>query len=141
MQFQIVKVPEISAFRQRFIARKHDSKLSFDHAVLILVANTHHQRGAAIQRRDYHRPAKHDARDGAREADENQSGHHREQKHARHDFEGGDDVTVQSLRIHVAVAHSGQRLDTEEEAVEKPVWRRPGNTISAKAVKNREKQI
>src|SRR4030095_530178 len=60
LQFQIVKVPEIAALEQRFVTRKHDSKLGFDQAVMILVANTHHQSGSAIQGRDYNCTAKHD---------------------------------------------------------------------------------
>src|SRR5207247_11091108 len=142
MQFQIVKVPEISAFRQRFIARKHDSKLSFDHAVLILVANTHHQRGATIQGRDYDRPAKHDTRNRSRETDKNQSGHDREQKHAGHDFDCADYVSVERLRVHVAVAHSGERLDAEEKAIEKPMpTGAAGDAVLLQAVKSGEEQI
>jgi len=142
MQFQNIKISEVSTFEQWLITRKHDSKLGFDHAVLILVANTHHQRGASIQGRDYDRPAKHDARNRSRETDENQSGHDREQKHAGHDFNCADDVSVERLRVHVAVAHSGERLDAEEKAIEKPMpTSAAGDAVLLQAVKSGEEQI
>ncbi len=43
MEFENIKVAEISAFEQRFIARKHDPELGLHHAVLIFVTDPHHQ--------------------------------------------------------------------------------------------------
>jgi hypothetical protein len=42
MELENVKVAEISAFDQRFVAREHDSKFGLDHAVLIFVADSYH---------------------------------------------------------------------------------------------------
>ena len=64
--------------------------------------------------------AKGNARHRAREADKNYSGNNREQKDAAHDFDHADHMSVQRLRIHVAVADGGQSLDAKEEAVIKP---------------------
>ena len=50
-------------------------------------------------------------------------------------------MPVERLRIHVAIAHGGERLDAEEEAVEKPMGGRSGNTVLAQAVKAGEKEI
>src|SRR5438445_11620750 len=41
------------------------------------------------------------------------------QEHAGNDFNDGKEVTIERLRIHVAVADGGQRLHTEKESVEK----------------------
>ncbi len=78
MEFENIKVAEISAFDQRFIAREHDPELGLDHAVLIFVANSHHQRRLPIQRRNDQGIAEQNARDGARKAHENEAGHRRE---------------------------------------------------------------
>src|SRR4029434_2204008 len=82
-----------------------------------------------------------DACNRSRETDENQAGHDGEQKYTDHDFDGGNDVTVNSLRVHVAVANSGQGLDAEEEAVEERMRRQPSNTVSTKAIKDGEEKV
>ena len=51
-------------------------------------------------------------------------------------------MSVKRLRIHVAVANGGQRLDTEEEAIEEPVGAgSPGDTVWIDTIKNGEEQI
>src|SRR5262249_49126848 len=110
MELENIKVTEISAFNQRFVAREHDPELSLHHAVLIFIADSHHQRRLSIQRSNDYGIAEDDTRDRARKAHENEASHHRQQKYSRHDFYGGDHVSVKRLRIHVAVDHGGQRL-------------------------------
>ena len=54
----------------------------------------------------------------------------REQKYAAHDFDHADHVSVQRLRIHVAIANRGQRLHAEKEAIKKPMpTGAAGNTV------------
>ena len=120
MKFENIKVAEISAFHQGFIAREHDPELGLHHAVLIFVADSDHQRRLPIQRRNDQGIAEHDSRDRARKAHEDEASHRCEQKYSGHDFDGRDHVSIKRLRIHVAVAHGGQRLHTEEEAIVKP---------------------
>src|SRR5262249_37238576 len=62
-----------------------------------------------------------DARNRSRKPDENQAGHHREQEKAAHDFNCSNDVAIERLRIHMAVAHGGQCLDAEKETIKKPM--------------------
>src|SRR5260370_9210332 len=121
MEIESKKVWEISGFNQRLIAREQAPELSLHHAVLIFVADSYHQRRLPIQRRNDQGIAEHHARDRARKAHEDEAGHRCEQKYPGHYLNGGDDVSVKRLRIHVAVAHSGQRLHAEEEASKKPM--------------------
>src|SRR5262249_17612429 len=82
------------------------------------------------------------ARHRTREADKNQSGNHREQKYAAHDFEHADHMSVQRLRVHVAVADRGQRLHAKEEAVVKPLSTGgASDTVAVESVKRCEQQI
>src|SRR5437762_6018788 len=59
----------------------------------------------------------------------------KEQKYSGHDLGGADDMSVKRLGVHVTVADGGQRLHTEEKAVEEPMSRRSGDTVLPKAVK------
>ena len=45
---QRVKIPEIASFNQRFIPHKHDAELGVDDAVLVLIADAHHERRLPI---------------------------------------------------------------------------------------------
>ena len=48
-------------------------------------------------------------------------------------------MSVKRSRIHVTVADGGQRLDTEEKAIEEPTGAgSPGDAVLVDAVKNRE---
>ena len=139
MEFENVKVAEISAFEQRFIAREHDPELGFHHAVLIFITDSHHQRRLPIQRRNDQGIAERDTRGRARKAHEDQAGHRCEQKNPGHDFNRRDDVGVQRLRIHVAVPDRGQRLHAEEEAIKKPMPASAArNTVLLETVKRGE---
>lgn len=116
-----MKISEVPAFGQLLVARVHDPKFRFDHAVMVVVTDSYHQRRFPIQWADHHRFAEHDARDGSGETDENETGHDREQKHAGHDLDRADDVPVNRLRVHVSVADSRERLHAEEKTIEKPL--------------------
>ena len=51
-------------------------------------------------------------------------------------------MSVKRLRIHVAVADGGQRLDAEEEAIEKPVGAgSPGDAVWVDTIKNGKEKI
>ena len=51
-------------------------------------------------------------------------------------------VAVERLRVHVAIAHGGQRLDAEKEAIKKPVPAgAAGDTVLLEIVKRGEKKI
>jgi hypothetical protein len=51
-------------------------------------------------------------------------------------------VAIERLRIHVAVAHGGQRLDAEKEAIEEPMSARAaGDSARLEAVKRGEKKV
>ena len=50
-------------------------------------------------------------------------------------------MSVKRLGVHVTVADGGQRLHTEEKAVEEPMSRRSGDTVLPKAVKGGEKEV
>jgi len=142
MEFEHIKVAEIAAFEQRFIARKHDPELGFHHAVLIFITDADHQRRLPIQRRNDQGIAEHDTGDWTRKAHEDEAGHRCEQKNPSHDFNRRDDVGVQRLRIHVAVADGGQRLHAEEEAVKKPMSASAASdTVLLDTVKGGEKKI
>src|SRR5205085_8848620 len=86
-------------------------------------------------------PAKNDPRDWAREADENQSGHNREQKDSGHDLDRADDVSIKRLRVHVAVSDSCECLHTEEKAVEEPMGGPSRDAVLLQAIKSGEKKI
>src|SRR5262249_15435456 len=110
--------------------------------MLVLIADAHHERRLSVQQTDYHRPAKGDPRYRAREAHENQPGNNREQKDAAHDFDHADHMAVQRLRIHVAVADSGQCLYTEEETIIKPLSTRgAGDAVALDSVKRGKQQV
>jgi len=142
MQFQFVEISEVAAFGQLLVARIHDSKFRFDHAVMVLVSDPDHQRGLAIQGPDHHRSAKDDPRDWSSETDENQSSHDRDQEYSGHDLKRADEMPVKCLRIHVAVTDRGQRLYTEEETIEKPAGAgSSGHAVRVDAIKNGEQKI
>ena len=51
-------------------------------------------------------------------------------------------MSVKRLRIHVAIANRGQRLDAEEEAIEKPVGAgSPGDAVWVDTIKSGKEQI
>ena len=52
LEFQAVKVAEVTAFHERLIAIEHDSEFGLDHAVLVQIANAQHEGGLAVQGRD-----------------------------------------------------------------------------------------
>src|SRR5215472_5002061 len=142
MQLQIVEESEVATLEEWFIPGKLDPELRFDHAVLIFVADAHHQRRLSIQGRNHHRPAKHNPGDWSRKAHKNEAGHHSDQKYARHDFDHADDVAINGLRIHVAVADSRKRLNAEEEAIQQPFRsRRAANAVGVETVKKSENKI
>ena len=94
-----------------------------------------------LERND-HWIAEHDARDRARKADKDQPSHDRQQKEAAHNFNGRDDVAIERLRIHVAIANSRQRLHAEKEAVKKPMpTSAPGDTVWLETVEGGEKKV
>ena len=57
------------------------------------------------------------ARARTRETREYEAGHHRERQQADEILHRGDDVAEERLRMHVAVADGGGRLDAEEEEI------------------------
>jgi len=142
MEFENIKVAEIAAFDQGFIPRVHDPELRFHHAVLIFITDADHQRRLPIQPCNDQGIAEHDTCDRARKAHEDEAGHRCEQKNPSHDFNGRDDMGVQRLRIHVAVADRGQRLHAEEEAIKKPMpASAASDTVLLDTVKRGEKKI
>ena len=51
-------------------------------------------------------------------------------------------MSIKRLRIHVTVPNRGQRLDTEEEAIEEPVGAgSPGNAVWVDTIKNGKEKI
>src|SRR5262249_2520576 len=70
------------------------------------------------------------------------SGHDCEQENAAHDLNRADHMSIEGLRIHVAVADCGQCLYTEKEAIEKPASAGAArNTLTIQTVKRREQQV
>src|ERR1051325_11606796 len=65
-----------------------------------------------------------------------------EQEHARHDLNRADNVTINRLRIHVAVADRRQRLHAEEKTIEKPFRRRcASDAPGIETVKERKEKV
>ena len=60
-----------------------------------------------------------DSRGGTRKAHKNQTGNHRQSKHACDDLEHGDQVPIERFRIHVAVANRRQRFHAKEKSIQK----------------------
>ena len=51
-------------------------------------------------------------------------------------------MPIKRLRVHVTVPNRGQRLDTEEEAIEEPVSAgSPGNAVWVDTIKNGKEKI
>ena len=51
-------------------------------------------------------------------------------------------MPIKRLRVHVTVPNRGQRLDAEEEAIEKPVGASsPGDAVWVDTIKSRKEQI
>ena len=51
-------------------------------------------------------------------------------------------MPIKRLRVHVTVPNRGQRLDTEEEAIEEPVGGgSPGNAVWVNTIKNGKEKI
>ena len=57
----------------------------------------------------------HEARRRLGEAREHHAGDQRQAHQADEDLERRNDMRERGLRVHVAIAHRGQRLDAEEE--------------------------
>src|SRR4030095_8787060 len=86
--------------------------------------------------------AENNSRTRSRETDKDQPSHHREQKDAAHDFNGSDNVAIERLRIHMAVAHGSERLHTEKEAIIKPMpTGGTSDTVLLETVKRGKKKI
>jgi hypothetical protein len=86
-----------------------------------------HQIWYSIEQRNDRDFAELNPRCGTREAHKNQTVDHCQAKHARHDLEHGNQVPVQSFRIHVAVADSRERFHAEEKSVGKRAGRHLGD--------------
>src|SRR6201993_4022034 len=117
LEFEIVKITEVSPFDERLVAMERDPKLGLDQAVVTNIADAHHEGGPAVQRRDDGGFTEHDAGNWSRESKEDEAGHDGEEKNSAHDLDGRDDVAVERLRIPMAVANRGQSLDAEKERI------------------------
>ena len=76
----------------------------------------------------------HEAGARPRESGEHQSGQHREETHAGEDFDGGDEMPVVGLRVHVAIADRRQRLDGEVEKLQRTVVGNVGDRLVAEEI-------
>ena len=141
LKFKVVKVTKVSAFQQRFVAMKHDAKLSLDHAVLAQIGDAQHEGKPAVQWRDNDRFAKQNPRGGSRESNKDEAGHDGEQKHSAHNLDGGDDVAVERLGIHVPVTDGGKRLHAEEKRFEKRTRYHPRNAVSAEHIEGGKDEV
>lgn len=133
--------PEVAALQELLVAVEQDPKFRLDHAPLVQIANPQHESGPPVHGCDDDRVAKDDVRARTREADEDESSHNRHHEDAAHDFDGGENVTVEVSRRHVAVAHGGNGLHAEKEGVEEGPGRPPGDALWIELVKGGEKKI
>jgi hypothetical protein len=85
--------------------------------------------------------AEHEAGARAREAGEDQPGHHRQKRHAGEDFDGGDEVSVIGLRVHVAIADCRQRFDREVKVSEGPVPGSISDRLVAERIQESENSV
>ena len=109
--------------------------------VVARIGHADHQRRPAIARCHDRMLGEDEAGARPREAGEDQSGHHREETHAGKDFDGGDEMAVIGLRMHVAVADRRQRLDREVEELQRPVAGDIGDRSIAERIEQREDGI
>src|SRR5215469_999714 len=82
-----------------------------------------------------------DASAWPRETGEDQPGHHREERHAGEDFDRGDEMPIMGLRVHVAVADRGQRLDREIKKAERLIGGDIGDWLVAEPIEKCEHRI
>jgi len=123
-----IKAAEMRAFAGRFVAHEHEVKFGLGHGLVAEVGDAEHEGGLAVERGANEVAAENDAGDRAGKANENEAGDNGHAEHADDDFDGGDDVAVKGIRIHVAIADGGDGLDTEEKSV-RP--RARGHTVDA----------
>src|SRR5262249_14879441 len=75
------------------------------------------------------------------EPGENQSGHHGEERHPGKDFGRGDEMPVMGLRVHVAIADRGQRLDREVKKSKRRIACDIGDWLVAEPIKKGEHRV
>src|SRR4029079_13527638 len=76
-----------------------------------------------------------------RETGEDQPCHHREKTHAGEDFDRRDQMPVISLRMHVAIADRGQRLDREVERGERSILGGVSDRLMTKGIKEAKHRV
>ena len=114
-QFQVLDATQAVAFRRHRFADQAQLRGCFHDDVLPGIGGTEHQHTLAIHRPDDGNPGKQETGGRSRETGKHHARDEGDTDHADEDFDGCDAVSVQGLRMHIAVTDGRQRLDAEEE--------------------------
>ena len=102
---------------RRLLARERDGDRRVQDLVAALVGGAEHQRRHAVERRDDRDLGEDDAREGPREAREDDAGEQRDGQDAEERLDAHDDVGVDRLRHEHGVVDRADGLDAEQERV------------------------
>ena len=138
LELQLVVAAELVALGGVFQAKQPEPRGRLGDRVVARIGDADHQRRRALMRGHDRMFGKHEARPRPRKAGEDQSGHHREETHAGEDFHGRDEVAVIGLRMHVAVADRGERLDREIEKLQRAVAGNVRDRVIAERIEQSE---
>src|SRR6516165_11803954 len=119
IQCKGTKAPHIVSFCSYSASNEEHTEIGLDHGMMTQVGHANHQIRHSIERRNDHDLTEMYSRCRTGKTHKNQAGDHRQPKHAHHDLEHGDQVSIDGVRIHVAVPNRCQCFHTKEKSVEK----------------------
>ena len=141
LDLQLVEAAELIAGLVAFYADEPQPRGRPGDGVVPCIGQADHQGGMALVHGHHRMVGKDETGARSREAGEDQPGHHREERHAGEDFDGGDEVAVIGLRVHVAIADRGQRLDRKIEEVEDSLPGDVGDRTVAERIEHGEQGV
>ena len=141
LDFEFMKAAELIPLHALLDTQDPEPHSGARNGVVPRIGQTDHQRGTAITRCHNGVLGEHEAGARPREPGKYQPGQHRQETHPGEDFDGGDEMPVVGLRVHVAVADRRQRLDGEVEQLEEALAANIGDRIGAERIEQCEDAV
>jgi len=138
---KLIEAAQLVAFATAFGADEPKPRTDARDRVVPRVGGADHQGLPAVAASDHGVIGEHEAGARAREAREDQPGHHRQKAHAGENLDRGDQMPVVGLRVHVAVADRRQRLDREIEVRQRPVAFGIGDRLVAEPIEKTKDRV
>src|SRR6516162_4359250 len=141
IQCEGTKASHIVSFCSDGASKEDHTEIGLDHCVMSQVSHANHQIRHSIERRNHRDLTEMYSRSRSRKTHEDQAGDHRKPKHTVHDLEHGDQVSIDRVRIHVAVANGCKRFHAKEKSMEKRPGRHLGDGVYVQHIQRSKNNI